>query len=287
MGESMQQAAAHAAHLSTLTADVIRELTALREKSSFADVAQTHLLARPFMSSPSALEVRDGQGRETMGFEAVGAAPRDGLGRYRDFEALFRGSRAQIQAKQQPYLQFARLCSPVLDLGCGRGEFLELLAHEGIDAFGVDLDSGMVAEAVSSGVDARAGDLFETLTNCADESVGLVFSAQVIEHLQPDDMHQLLTQAHRVLRSDGLAVIETVNVHSVRAFRFFWLDLSHTIPVFPESALQLARSAGFSAAVIFFPETLGNLADDLATCGDYAVVAAKDPAILRTLGLLG
>ena len=221
-----------------------------------------------------------------MGYADSAAAAGDVHGRYRDFEALFRGSREEIQAKQQPYLEFARKHAPVLDLGCGRGEFLELVGAAGIAASGVDLDEAMVAEAVRSGVDALVGDIFDALAGCADESIGLVFSAQVIEHLAPSDMSRLLTEAHRVLAPDGVAVIETVNVHSVRAFRFFWLDLTHTIPVFPESALQLARSAGFAAAVIFFPESIGDTASDLADCGDYAVVAAKDPAVLRGLGLL-
>lgn len=286
LGESMKQAAAHAEHLAALTADVTRELAELRDTSQFIELAETHLLARPYMSSPLALSVRDGRGRDRMGFVTTDNSAADARGRYRDFEALFRGTREQIQAKQQPYVEFAKERAPVLDLGCGRGEFLELLGTTGIEARGVDLDEGMVAEAVSSGVDALVGDIFETLAGCDDESIGMVFSAQVIEHLAPADMPRLLSEAYRVLAPHGLAVIETVNVHSVRAFRFFWLDLTHTIPVYPETALQLARSAGFSAAVITFPESAGDLATDLADCGDYALVAAKDPAVLAGLGLL-
>jgi len=284
MGESMRQAAAHAEHLVALTDDVTRDLSSLTGKSAFVE---THVLARPYMSSPDALTVHDGQGREAMGYAASEQPAGNARDQYRDFEALFRGSRAEIQARQQPYLEFAASHTPVVDLGCGRGEFLELLQGHGLEGFGVDLDARMVAEALSSGVDARVGDVFDTLADCADESIGLVFSAQVIEHLAPPDMFRLLAEAHRVLRPDGIAVIETVNVHSLRAFRFFWLDLTHTIPVFPESALQLARSAGFAAAVIFFPRSTGDLADDLANAGDYALVAAKTPEALAGLGLLG
>ena len=96
------------------------------------------------------------------------------------------------------------------------------------------------------------GDLFELLAR-ADGSLGGVFSAQVIEHLTPDDMWRMLVECHRVLREDGLAIIETVNVHAVRAFRFFWLDTSHTVPVFPETLLTMAAAAGFTAAVVVFP----------------------------------
>ncbi len=83
-----------------------------------------------------------------------------------------------------------------------------------------------------------------------------------------------------------MAIIETVNPHSVRAFRFFWLDRTHTIPVYPESALVMARSAGFTAATVYFPGGTGELADDLRDCGDFTLVCAKRRSRLVEIGLL-
>ncbi len=242
------------------------------------------LRARPAQNrSDERLSVRGPAGM-AMGY--VDEVPASAARAYADFEATFRGTREEIQARQEVYVDLARHCGPVLDLGCGRGEFLELLAKEDIEARGADLDSGMVAEATELGLDAAVADLFDLLRAAADDSVGMVFSSQVIEHLPPADMPRLFEESHRVLKHDGIAVIETVNPHSVQAYRFFWLDRTHTIPVFPESALMMARAAGFRAAIIVFPGFGGTLGETLAASGDFAVVAAQDPEVLRRAGLL-
>lgn len=288
-----------AQHVDQLTRDVVHDIGALQAdvaalRSEVSGLAErvgridTHLTARPFVSDQSAITVIDGLGRETIGFTRD-AAPA-GERRYTEFEELFRGTREQIQGRQHQYVDLLRGRGPVIDLGCGRGEFLELLTKADVRARGVDLDAGMVATAREHGVEAEVGDLFELLAAQPDSSLGGVFSAQVIEHLAPDDMWRMLVECHRVLREDGLAIIETVNVHAVRAFRFFWLDTSHTIPVFPETLLTMAAAAGFTAAVVTFPpwgtEVEPDLAESLAWAGDFAVVAAHDEQVLRDTGLL-
>jgi SAM-dependent methyltransferase len=288
-----------AEHLDQLTRDVVNDIGVLKanvaalrsEASELADRVRridTHLNARPFVSDQSAITVADGLGRETMGFTRD-AAPA-GERRYTEFEELFRGTREQIQSRQHLYVDLMRGRGPVVDLGCGRGEFLELLTKADVQARGVDLDAGMVARAREHGVEAEVGDLFEQLAAQPNNSLGGVFSAQVIEHLAPDDMWRMLVECHRVLREDGLTIIETVNVHAVRAYRFFWLDTSHTVPVFPETLLTMAAAAGFTAAVVVFPpwgmEVEPELAESLAWAGDFAVVAAHDAQVLRDAGLL-
>ena len=161
-----------------------------------------------------------------------------------------------------------------------------MLGRAGVPAWGVDLDEGMVGAGARSGLDARVGDLFaRTRGDLGDGSVGGVFSAQVIEHLAPPDMQRMMVEVRRVLADDGVAVVETVNPHSVRAFRFFWLDRTHTIPVYPESALMMARAAGFPAAAVYFPGGSGDLRADLRDAGDFAVVCAP-PQRLVGLGLV-
>jgi SAM-dependent methyltransferase len=268
-------------HLSRLEVDLINDISALRDG---LHAVTGQLRARPARDRVDAHLTVDCTGGSALGFRDGTSG--DPARAYSDFEAMFRGDRAEIRKRQEFYAGLAANHQPVLDLGCGRGELLELLRQEGIPARGVDLDEGMVAEALEHGLDAARGDLFAELEKTPDGSVGLVFSAQVIEHLPPAQMPRLLAEAHRVLADDGMVVIETVNPHSVQSFRFFWLDITHTIPVYPESMLMLARGAGFGAAVVVFPQGSGDLSTDLAEAGDYAMVAAKDADVLVAAGLL-
>lgn len=276
------------AHFAGFEADLVAHLGG--EEGHLGSML-AHVAARPFMSDPAALDLTGADGRPRLGYLDAEARPGDGA--YAAFEAIFRGTRASILERQRTYAALVGRAvgagSPVVvDLGCGRGEFLEALRERGIDGTGVDLDPGMVEAARSAGVDARVGDLFHELAARADGSVQVVFAAQVIEHLSPRDMPRLLAEIHRVLAPEGLAILETVNPHSLRALRFFWLDTTHTIPVYPESALMLARGAGFPAAVIHFPGAVGegSLADALREDGDFALVVAKSAQTLRTAGLL-
>ena len=178
---------------------------------------------------------------------------------YFDFENRFRGSEAEIRTRQEIYIPFFRDLAavrekrgPVLDAGCGRGEFLELLKREGIDALGVDSNRAMVARAVEKGLRVEAGDLFENLRARADRSLGGFFAAQVVEHLPVDSLAELLNLVRKKTRNGGGIVLETINPESVYAMKFFWNDPTHVRPV-PASTLEmLARAAGFSETEIRF-----------------------------------
>jgi len=261
-------------------AGLIADIAGLRETLTRVEGA---LRARPASDSVDRLLTVAGPRGALMGYDALGGP---GASSYADFEAVFRGDRAEIARRQGWYADLVADHEPVIDVGCGRGELLEVLRDRGVAGSGWDLDPGMVREAHDAGLDVTEGDLFDALGGLADGSVGTVFSAQVVEHLPPADMPRLFSEAHRVLDPRGLAVVETVNPHSVEAFRFFWLDTTHTIPVYPESALMMVRAAGFAAAVVVFPGGTGVLADDLASCGDFAVVCAKDPRTLVEVGLV-
>jgi O-antigen chain-terminating methyltransferase len=133
----------------------------------------------------------------------------------------------------------------------------------------------MVARCQSKGHTVVLGDALSYLTDQVDESIGTVFSAQVIEHLPPEALLELLRQARRVLRGDGIFIAETVNPHSVPAFKTFWTDLTHRAPIFPEVAVALCRQAGFERALVMFPNGTGDLESDRRSQGEYAVVAWK------------
>jgi SAM-dependent methyltransferase len=125
---------------------------------------------------------------------------RDGL-----FSEVERGSRAEVMAKLEPYVPLFTSGGPVVDLGCGRGEFLELAPRRGLEAYGVDTDADSVRRCTEIGLDAREENLFDHLAGLPDDSLGGVFCSQVVEHLPPELLPALMEQIARVLRPGGIA----------------------------------------------------------------------------------
>jgi SAM-dependent methyltransferase len=170
---------------------------------------------------------------------------------YTAFENRFRGSREAVAARQADYLELLRGHSPVVDLGCGRGELLELLRGAGVEARGVDASAHAVQDCRKKGLDVVQGDLVEFLQQQAPGGLGAVFAAQVAEHLRPPRLAALLAAAHRALAKEGLLVLETVNAASALAFLdVFIRDLTHERPLHPETLRFMAAAAGFSEARI-------------------------------------
>jgi SAM-dependent methyltransferase len=166
---------------------------------------------------------------------------------YVAFENRFRGSQEEISERLTFYVDFFRQAAPVIDLGCGRGEFLDLLRTDGIAASGVDGNASCVAACRARGHEVVLGDLVEHLRAQGDASIGGLFAAQVAEHLPPRALADLLREAARVLRKGGLLVLETVNPRSVVAFvDIYTRDLTHERPLHPETLRFLAAAAGFS-----------------------------------------
>ena len=193
---------------------------------------------------------------------------------YRGFEDIFRGSEEVIRDRQRVYLDVVKGFGPVLDLGCGRGEFLDLLEETQMEFRGVDLDPGMVERCHQKGhSDVVAGDAIEYLEALPADSLGTVFSAQVIEHLPYPELQRLLRLSIGALRPGGLFVAETVNPHSARALKAFWVDPTHQRPLFPETMLALCQLAGFASAYVFCPNGSGDYEADRKVKGEYAVVA--------------
>lgn len=166
---------------------------------------------------------------------------------YTAFENRFRGDRDEIRRRVEEYVEHFRSLDPVVDLGCGRGEFLEALRAAGIEARGVEANANAVHECRGKGLDVVDGDLVEFLRGQADGALGGVFAAQVAEHLPPAVLTAVLREAHRALRSQGLLVLETPNPRSVVGFlEVFNRDLTHERPLHPETLAFLAAAAGFT-----------------------------------------
>ena len=193
---------------------------------------------------------------------------------YRSFEDIFRGSEEFIRGRQQKFLELIGDRQPVLDFGCGRGEFIDLLRERGTPYVGVDSDVGMVTRCRQKGHELVVlADGIEYLDGQAAGSLGAIFCAQVIEHLPYPRLLRFFDGALRALAADGLLIAETVNPHSPSALKTFWVDLTHQHPIFPEVALALCGSAGFAEAFVFHPNGRGDAELDRYVTGEYAVVA--------------
>ena len=182
---------------------------------------------------------------------AVGAAtPADDY-KYVAFEDQFRGSVDDIRAKLGAYLPLFDGASNVLDVGCGRGEFLMLLRSAGISARGIDVNSEMIAAARERGLDAEVADALAYLQAQRDESIGGLFAAQVVEHLEPSYLLRLLETAFHTLRPGSPIVIETINPACWLAFFSSYLrDPTHVRPIHPETLEYLTRASGFARVSI-------------------------------------
>ncbi len=166
---------------------------------------------------------------------------------YTAFENRFRGSREEIRERLSAYAERFEGSGPVVDLGCGRGEFLEALRERGLDARGVEGNANVVRECREKGLDVVEGDLVDFLRAQAGGSLGGVFSAQVAEHLPPPVLVAMLAEAHRALRPGGLLLLETVNPRSVTGLlEVFNRDLTHERPLHPDTLRFLAAAAGFA-----------------------------------------
>ncbi|MBI4800413.1 MAG: methyltransferase domain-containing protein [Desulfarculus sp.] len=176
---------------------------------------------------------------------------------YLAFEDLHRGSREEIKAKQAVYLAHfkdaASQEAPVLDLGCGRGEFLEAAKEAGIPARGVDINPEMAALGREHGLEVAAGDGLEYLRALAPGSLGGILMSQVIEHLTLDELTELVGLCASRLIPGGVLIAETVNPQCLSTFAgAFYLDLTHNKPIHPEAARFLWRWAGLTEVEIIY-----------------------------------
>jgi 2-polyprenyl-3-methyl-5-hydroxy-6-metoxy-1,4-benzoquinol methylase len=150
------------------------------------------------------------------------------------FAARFRGSEEYVRERQRFYLPHFKGCRQVLDLGCGRGEFLELLKEEEIPVRGIDLSAECVALCRAKGLDAEVADLFSYLDALPDGALDGIFCAQVIEHLPPASLPEMLRLAAAKLAPGGLLAVETPNPECLAILTsHFYLDPTHHHPIPP------------------------------------------------------
>jgi SAM-dependent methyltransferase len=208
--------------------------------------------------------------------EELGVRGNDFL--YRRLEDGLRGSEEEVRENILPYAERAQ--APVIDVGCGRGEFLLLCRERGIEARGFDTNERSVADLRARGIEAEVAGVPECFTSYADGSVGSILATHVVEHLPVEVLFDFFRQSARVLRPGGLLMIETPNAESMLVSATeLWRDPTHIAPRHPAALVLLAREHGFTIdearAVHPFPE------------GTSIAIADDDPpALQRVVRLL-
>lgn len=169
--------------------------------------------------------------------------------KYVGFEDQFRGSQETIRARLESYLPYFDGASDVLDVGCGRGEFLDLLKARGIGGRGLDLNHEMVEVCRARGLDVAEADVVSYLESQPDAALGGLIAIQVVEHLQPGYLLRFLELAFHKLRPGAPIVLETLNPACWTAFfDSFIRDITHVWPLHPDTLRYLVLASGFSAA---------------------------------------
>ena len=210
---------------------------------------------------------------------------------YKALEEMFRGSRDTVRARLEAYTPFLEAmlktsANPrALDLGCGRGEWLELLTEKGFSPLGVDLDEPMLTACRERGFDVLHADAIEVLSSQADSSLTIVSGFHIAEHLPFERLQTLVAEALRALIPGGLLILETPNPENLRvSTHTFHIDPTHTKPLPPSLLKFMTEFYGFGRSKILrLQEATEITSTSIVTIEDvysgvspdYAIVAQK------------
>ena len=217
---------------------------------------------------------------------------------YAAFEACFRGEEADIKKRFNIYLPVVsdlleksetELIRAV-DFGCGRGEWLEILNAHGVSAVGVEINDVFLNRLESKGLDAVKADLFDFLKKTADNSFHLVTAFHLVEHIAINLRVTFLREILRVLKNDGICILETPNPRNILVGSGdFYRDPTHVTPLFPDTLQFTGKTIGFSDSTSFFFERGGlvdidnypfdSLDNYLSVSRDFAWVGKKEKKI--------
>jgi SAM-dependent methyltransferase len=264
--------------------DELRAMISITQQASLALKRELERLRPPIhaeQQAPRTGTARRGSGgpRKPAEEHRPGGAFARALDAYKyvGFEDQFRGSQEAIRERMESYLPFfatdghgrttatdehrpipatdgsTQIVGDVLDVGCGRGEFLDLLKARGIAARGIDLNHEMAEVCRARGLDVTEADAVGYLSDQPDASFAGIFAAQVVEHLDPGYLLQFLELAFHKLRPGGRLVLETLNPACwVAFFESYIRDITHVWPLHPETLKYLVIASGFSRVAVEF-----------------------------------
>lgn len=194
---------------------------------------------------------------------------------YVAFEEQFRGPQHDIRRRVEEYVPLFAGAEVVLDIGCGRGEFLDALREKGVAARGVDVSPAMVAICRGRGLDASLGDALAFVRQQPDGSAGGLIAIQVVEHFTPPYLTRFLEAAYHALRPGAPIVLETINPNCWMAFFETYIrDLTHKQPLHPETLRHLVQTCGFSSVDVTFRAPVSE--DDRLAHLDLAAAGLPD-----------
>ncbi len=208
---------------------------------------------------------------------------------YLAFEQKFRGSEEDISNRQDFYVESYLkdgdypAGSIAVDLGCGRGEWLNKMRRLGMRAIGVDTNAEMVAASKQNGEEAYQYDAITYLESLEDNSISVISAFQVIEHLSKGQVAKLVKEAYRVLKPNGVLLLETPNICNVEVgASSFRIDPTHINPVHPAYLQFMAEYSGFSKAEIAYwnQENVENWWTSVAAQEENGVISS---AVVRTM----
>ena len=211
---------------------------------------------------------------------------------YRSFEDKYRGSRELIKSRVSTYLPFALLLkelysdSMVVDLGCGRGEWLELLGENAIEAKGVDSDDEMLRVCQKYNLDVEKNSAVVFLKEQTSQSLMMISALHVVEHISFEELNTLIKESLRVLKPGGILILETPNPENIRvSTESFYIDPTHIKPI-PSALLSyLTDFYGYAKTRIFKLQESKKLQEqEIVTIlellegvsPDYAIIAQKE-----------
>ena len=211
---------------------------------------------------------------------------------YRAFEDKHRGSRELIKSRLEIYLPFIEKIKEIqpkpktIDLGCGRGEWLELLSENDCEAQGIDLDEGMLQACTQRGFNVKRQDAIEALRNLDDASISVVSGFHIVEHLPFEVLQTLVQESLRVLKPGGILIMETPNPENIKvATENFYLDPTHIKPI-PSALLTfLPEFYGYNRTKVLRLQESKEIEKEVnislfqileGVSRDYAIIAQKE-----------
>tara|TARA_B100000579_G_scaffold332129_1_gene282421 strand:+ start:773 stop:1942 length:1170 start_codon:yes stop_codon:yes gene_type:complete len=213
---------------------------------------------------------------------------------YYDFEECFRGSRDEIISRLSSYdgliSYILQNCQKpkLLDIGSGRGEWIEKCSLNGIESIGLEINQDMISFCKKKGMNIISGDALNILKTLESNSFDIISSFHLIEHLKYDQIYEMITQCLRLLKTNGILIFETPSIDNLQvSSRTFFLDPTHINPINPDSFIFFLESLGFTQAKYYFLNGCeNNTLTNYNGIQDLISGSAKDVSILATKNTL-